>query len=204
MKKFIVACVALLMAIGVKAQIPEGLQVVSLRIGDTMSLGAYTEASVPTSLTYEYCLEEDAFEVPSLCLGIGAIFGHAYSYTTTTITNAGSNQVDTRATTNRWFFGGLRGYVHYDVLSLIGVDAPHFDTYAALTLGARVKKRMWEGENASSTTGGVSSKSITREKSPMFGLQFGARYFIIPNVGLSLEAGYDGMSVLNFGIVGCF
>mgnify|MGYP002620146370 CR=1 FL=1 len=204
MKKYAAMCVALAFALGAKAQIPEGLHVVALRMGDVTSLGPYTNVAVPTSLAYEYCFAENAFDVPSLCLGVGGVLGHASVSTLTTTVVDGSGRTDTRTETNRWFFGGLKGYAHYDVLSLVGVDAPQIDTYASLTLGTRFKKWTWKGENAPSASETISSESTVWRRSPMMGLQVGARYFIIPNVGVSLEVGYDGMSILDFGLVASF
>ena len=204
MKKLALSFLLLMMALGVNAELPEGLQVVSLRMGDVTTLGPYTRVAAPVSLAYEYLFLTDAFDVPSLCLGVGAVLGHAAVSTTTTTTYNETGKTDTRTTTNRWFFGGVKGYVHYNVLSLFGVDAPQVDTYASLTLGSRIKKWSWKGENASSTPSEVSSESSTTTRSPMAGLQVGARYYFTPNIGVSLEAGYDGMSIVDFGIVACF
>ena len=83
---------------------------------------------------------------------------------------------------------GIRGAFHYPVL-------PEFDAYAGLGVGLRYSRAAFEG--STSAPGAGSSVKLAP------GIFVGGRYFILSNLGVFAELGYD-QTYLKVGITGKF
>lgn len=216
MKRLTILLMLLITSVVIHAQICEGLHIVTLRCGDPFTLGHRTSLRAPLSLSAEHCLMTDAFDVESLALGLGATVGGArtdYSYNA--LPTADGGYEDTKLPgavylvndTRRHLTLGLQGYAHYDVLGqLFDAHNDQIDTYAVLTVGLHSIRQTREvtplqtlspGENASDVI-------VSHPNRFLMGLQVGCRYWALPNFGVTFEAGYDGLSILNIGVNACF
>lgn len=200
----------------VQAQVCEGLNIVTLRCGDAFTLGHRTKLRAPLSLSYEHCLMAGAYETEGLALGVGATVGSArtdYTYNAlvtatgdlspTDLPGAAYLVTDTRSHLTM----GLQGYVHYDVLGqLLDAHNDRVDTYAVLTLGMHSirQTRVTKPWLFSSPEEYIETTTVTHPNRVLLGAQLGLRYWALPNCGITLEAGYDGLSVLNIGVNACF
>lgn len=166
-------------------------------------LGRHTNIQPPLSISYEYCLATDAFDVEGLSLGVGAAIGTAsMKYFTSQLEYSGSDFVQTASNkTCRYLLMTPKGYLHYDVLGCV-FDSPNvqLDTYLVFSLGARACRCTVE----TMVDGVLGTSETTHPNRLALGLQLGARYWIYPNFGLTVEAGYDGISIANIGINACF
>ena len=199
MKRIVLSLLSLLLAASVSAQVCEGLNVVTFRVGDNSV--SSPDAGTPTlSITYEYEFLEDAFDIESLCLGAGAQFGFR-SYRRT-LAYSGFYH----AYKNLMY--ALRATAHYDILGeFFGMHSDHIDTYATLSFGmerehhayreARTNDIAYNKEGNETVPGGW--RNLYRP-----GLQVGCRYWFTPNLGATVEAGFDGFSFFNVGVSACF
>jgi len=199
MKRIFIVLFTLFVAAGVSAQVCEGLNVITLRVGD--NLLSSPDAGTPhMSLAYEYELVTDAFDIESLCLGAGGSVGFCYFRRSLNYPGYyfAYNNVS-------W---ALRGTVHYDLLGqLLGMHNDHVDTYATLSLGMEHSRHAYidksTGGVALNQEGGVKVPTVwSRRLLP--GIQLGVRYWFTPNFGAVAEAGCDGLSFFNVGLSVCF
>lgn len=199
MKRIILSLLSLLFAAGLSAQVCEGLNVVTFRVGDNSV--SSPDAGTPTlSVTYEYEFLEDAFDIESLCLGAGAQFGFR-SYRRT-LAYSGFYH----AYKNLMY--ALRATAHYDILGeFFGMHSDHIDTYATLSLGMEHTHVRYidklTGKRAVTKDGVIRTPDSWRRRM-MPGLQLGCRYWFTPNLGAVAEVGFDGFSFINVGISTCF
>lgn len=190
MKKLLLAAVALVASLSLSAQITVGEQVASGTIGLVNNVygGGYDSKLPPISLSYEYGLMEDAFEVPGLSIGVGGVF----AYTSAKTLYTWGDDV------YGWKYGSIilaaKGWAHYDVLGLFDMQVDNLDTYAALTLGYNIgTSKKWGDwyEGADTSTSSVSGL--------IYGFSIGARYWFMDNLAANLELGY-GLATINLGV----
>lgn len=220
MKRFQTLLLALFVAMAASAQTNDGLNVVTLRVGDHMPLMSQYDASLPISATYEHELVSDAWGFESLIFGIGGVVGmRNYTFDQCAwLKNPATGLVEKNTDGTRSFYHkyddmliGLRGYVHYDVLGqLFDLHSDHIDTYAVVMLGVCFNRF----SHHDISTGGdffpvyddPNAHEVATVNGSSFvpGLQLGCRYWITPNIGVTVEAGYDGFSIFNGGLQVCF
>ena len=199
MKRIILSLFIVLLATTVSGQVCEGLNVLTLRVGDNGV--SNPDTGTPTlSLAYEYELIEDAFDIETLCLGAGAHVGYRY------YRRSGQYSAFYFAYSNIMY--SLRAIAHYDILGqLLGMHSDHVDTYAVVSLGVEHSHRDYYdkmiGKIALSQEGEVKVPSAWSRRL-MPGLQVGCRYWFTPNVGAVAEVGFDGFSFFNGGLSVCF
>ncbi|WP_426061863.1 hypothetical protein [Hymenobacter sp. B1770] len=159
-----------------------GDQVLNLGIGvgsrsnyETKAIGGSPSASPSLSLSYERGL----LTIGPGVLGAGILAG--YQGATYSLSNGG-----------KWKYTdvllGLRGAFHYPVL-------PEFDAYAGLGVGLLYTRASFEGSIASPDAG----NSVKLRP----GIFVGGRYFLLENLGVFTELGYD-QTYLKVGITGKF
>lgn len=215
MKRLTLLLTLLVATLALPAQICEGLHVVTLRCGDAFTLGNRTSLRAPLSLSAEHCLLMDAFDIESLALGAGVTVGSARTdYGYNALPNAEGGYVPTDLEGAPFFVEdtrshltmGLQGYVHYDVLGqLLDAHEDQLDTYAVLTVGMHSIRQTRDVTRRIGTSPEESAAvSVSHPNRFLMGLQVGARYWALPNFGITLEAGYDGLSVVNIGVNACF
>ena len=215
MKRISLLLLVLVTATALHAQICEGLHIVTLRCGDPLTLGHRTSLRAPLSLSAEHCLLMDAFDIESLALGVGATVGSArtdYGYNALPTSTGGYEPTDLMGApyfvndTRRHLTLGLQGYVHYDVLGqLLDQHDDRIDTYAVLTAGLHSIRQTREVTNLRAIeTAAASSTEVSHPNRFLMGLQVGCRYWALPNFGVTLEVGYDGLSLFNLGVNACF
>ena len=206
---------ACLFSLVLPAQICEGLHVVTLRGGDALTLGLRTTLRAPLSITAEHCLVEEPSGIDGLALGMGLTVGSArtgYGYDAVRTAEGLFEYVQTSGApyfvedTRRHLSLGLQGYLHYDVLGqLFGAHNHRIDTYAVLTAGLHSIRQTREVTQTTSVGSSDTPEVIVSHPNRLLlGLQAGCRYWALPNFGLTFEAGYDGLSILNMGINVCF
>ncbi|MBF9239689.1 hypothetical protein I2I05_20015 [Hymenobacter sp. BT683] len=159
-----------------------GNQVLNLGIGvgsrgnyDADNIGGSPSVSPAINLSYERGL----FAIGPGVLGAGVLAG--YQGATYNLNSGG-----------KWKYSdvllALRGAFHYPVL-------PEFDAYAGLGVGLLYTKASYEGSTASPEAG--SSAKLTP------GIFVGGRYFLLENLGVFTELGYD-QTYLKVGLTGKF
>ncbi|MCR5139963.1 MAG: hypothetical protein K6B45_07350 [Bacteroidaceae bacterium] len=199
MKRIVLSLFVLLLAAGASAQVVEGLNVVTLRMGDNGV--SSPDAGTPTmSLAYEYELFDDFLDVESLCLGVGGQFGFRHYRRTANFPAFYYTYSD--------IMYALRGTLHYDILGeFFGMHSDHIDTYATLSLGMEHTHVRYidklTGKRAVTKDGVIRTPDSWRRRM-MPGLQLGCRYWFTPNLGAVAEVGFDGFSFINVGISTCF
>lgn len=198
MKRIVLSLFVLLLAAGGSAQVVEGLNVVTLRMGD--NIVSSPDAGTPTmSLTYEYELFNDFLDVESLCLGVGGQLGFRHYRRT--------GQIDTRYFSYNDIMYALRGTLHYDVLGeFFGMHSDHIDTYATLSLGVEHSHGIYLEKSTGKRAAyeGVLYVPDSWRRRMLPGLQLGCRYWFTPNLGAVAEVGFDVFSFINVGISTCF
>lgn len=215
MKRISLFLTVLITSMILHAQICEGLHIVTLRCGDAFTLGRRTSLRAPLSLSAEHCLLTDAFDIESLALGVGAMVGSARTdygynaiplgegqYEPTNLSGAAYFVEDTR----RHLTMGLQGYVHYDVLGqLFDAHNDRVDTYTVLTVGMHSIRQTRDVVRLAILNSEESPNvSVSHSNHLLMGLQIGTRYWASPNFGITFEAGYDGLSIVNIGVNVCF
>lgn len=184
MKKLVLLATALVAALSLSAQITVGEQVVSGTIGLGNSVyGSYFDHKFPPlTVSYEYGLMENAWEVEGLSIGVGGVLaytGARHSYSDGTYFKYNS------------IILAAKGYAHYDVLSLLDMKVDNLDTYAALTLGYNIATSKYHGDDLNISPASASGL--------VYGFQLGARYWLTENLAANVELGY-GLSYLNLGV----
>lgn len=181
------------------SQTVEGLNVITLRVGDNLPVSP--DAGIPhLSLAYEYEFLQDAFDVETLCLGAGASIGYRHYRRTGTYNGFYFEYGDIT-----W---SLRATAHYDLLGqLLGLHDDHIDTYATLSLGMEHSRRIYidrlTGREALNKQGDIKLPAAwSRRLLP--GIQAGVRYWFTPNLGAVAEIGFDGFSFVSIGVSTCF
>ena len=199
MTRLLFSLLFVLFAASVSAQVCEGLNVITLRVGDNGV--SSPDAGTPTlSLAYEYEIIEDAFGVQTLCLGAGAHVGYRYY-------RRSANYSAFYYSYNDIMYS-LRATAHYDLLGqLLGMHSDHIDTYATVSLGLEHSYHEYydkmTGKIALNQKGEVKVPAKwTRRMMP--GVQVGCRYWFTPNLGAVAEVGFDGFSFFDAGFSVCF
>ena len=199
MNRLLLSLLFVLFATSVSAQVCEGLNVITFRVGDNGV--SSPDAGTPTlSLSYEYEIIEDAFGIQTLCLGAGAHIGYRYyrrSLASTMFYHAYSNIIYS-----------LRTTAHYDILGqFFGMHSDHIDTYATVSLGIEHTYRSYHN----ATTGNIVYLKDGSEYYPSGwrykvwpGVQVGCRYWFTPNLGVVAEVGFDGFTYFDAGFSVCF
>ena len=199
MKRLPIILLVLVLALRANAQVYEGLSVINFQIGDN-TLWAPDKSTPHFRLTYEYELMTDAFDVESLCIGVGASLGYRYM----------EKSLNYKEIINQYrcITWALRGTAHYDVLGqFLGMHSDHLDPYATLSIGAD----HYDHHSFSTATG---KETTDLEGNPYIpnqwryrlvpGLILGCRYWFTPNIGAMAEIGCDGFSFFNIGVSTCF
>ncbi len=180
MKHLLLSLTAFLMAAGLMAQTSvfnKGDKVVNAGIGfgSTLYTGtAYGTKIPPVSVSLEYGLLDDLFDVDDLNLGVGGYFGYtSYKWE---LSQSGWNYSSVIL--------GARGVLHYPLVD-------NLDTYAGLMLGFNVV--------SSSSFGNVGPGYSAAGSKPVFSSYVGARYYFSDSFAGMMELGY-GIAWINLGI----
>ena len=189
MKKFLVFFSALTISIAGYSQTPtfEKSDLVfnaGFGIGTSLYTGLGYKMSIPPiSISGEYGVVNNLFDVDDLNLGVGGFFGIAsskYEYSGWTGVPSGFKYSYTVI--------GVRGGLHYPLVDKL-------DTYGGIMLGANIVNAKHYGDNSffgnnnySAATSGLA-----------FSIYAGARYYFTNNFAVMGELGY-GFAYLNLGI----
>ncbi len=180
MKHLLLSLTAFLMAAGLMAQTSvfnKGDKVVNAGIGfgSTLYTGfGYGTKIPPISVSLEYGLLENLFDVDKLNLGVGGYGGFSTAkYETLT----GGRDFSA-------FIIGARGAFHYTFVD-------DLDTYAGLLLGFKIESYSGYGD--------VPQDYRVPGSSPVFSSYVGARYYFSDSFAGMMELGY-GIAWINLGI----
>lgn len=180
MKHILMSLAAFLMAAGLMAQTStfnKGDKVVNAGIGfgSTLYTGAgYGTRIPPVSVSLEYGLMDNLFDVDDLNLGVGGYLGYtSYRWE---LLNSGWDYTS--------IVLGARGVLHYPLVDKL-------DTYAGLMLGFNIV--------SSSAFGTVDQGYTPAGSRPVFSSYVGARYYFSDSFAGMMELGY-GIAWINLGI----
>lgn len=190
MKKLVLLATALVAALSMNAQITVGEQVVSGNIGLINNVyGSYYDSKFPPiTVSYEYGLLENAWEVDGLSIGVGGVL--AYTGAKDTWEHYDGSKYGYKYSS---IIIAAKGYAHYDVMSLLEMPVENLDTYAALTLGYNIGTSKQWGDWYSGTGSAAAAAGL------VYGFQIGARYWFSDNLAANLELGY-GLATINLGV----
>jgi len=159
----------------------KGVKVVNLGLGLGSTLGGYGYATEipPISVSLDWGIIDELFNVENLSLGVGGYLGYSSNKWTWSGADYGWRYT--------YVIPGVRGTVHYQL------PVEKLDTYAGLMLGYNIVTHKEFGTWAGANT--YSASASTAE----FSAYAGARYYFTNSIAAFAELGY-GIAYLNIGL----